>query len=71
MDLFLAEASSIIEYVYDPLSRLTEANYSDDRYLHYTHDSNGNRLTEGAFLDTSGIPVTAEYEYDISICQQA
>jgi len=35
-----------ISYVYDELYRLTEANYSDGTYFHYTYDANGNRLSE-------------------------
>ena len=34
-----------IAYVYDPLNRLTEANYSDGRFYHYTYDKVGNRLS--------------------------
>jgi len=32
-----------IDYVYDPLNRLTEANYSNNDYYHYTYDAVGNR----------------------------
>jgi YD repeat-containing protein len=32
-----------IDYVYDPLQRLVEANYSDGTYYHYTYDANGNQ----------------------------
>ncbi len=35
-----------ITYLYDPLHRLTQADYSSGLYFHYTYDSNGNRLTE-------------------------
>ena len=30
-----------IDYTYDPLNRLTEANYSTGAYYHYTYDSVG------------------------------
>ncbi len=54
-----------ITYVYDPLYRLMEANYSDGRYFHYTYDSVGNRLSEVkcAILPCT-TPVTNTYEYD-------
>jgi len=35
-----------IDYVYDALGRLLEANYADGSYFHYTYDEVGNRLTE-------------------------
>lgn len=35
-----------ITYLYDQLHRLTQADYTDGTYFHYTYDSNGNRLTE-------------------------
>ncbi|MEW5938462.1 MAG: RHS repeat-associated core domain-containing protein [Chloroflexota bacterium] len=35
-----------ITYAYDPLQRLTSADYSTGEYYHYTYDSVGNRLTE-------------------------
>jgi YD repeat-containing protein len=35
-----------IDYTYDPLGRLTNANYDDGRYYTYTYDAVGNRLTE-------------------------
>ena len=43
---FVPPVVTTINYVYDPLYRLTEANYSDGRYFRYTYDSVGNRLTE-------------------------
>jgi len=33
----LGQGQVTIDYVYDPLYRLTEANYSDGQYFHYTH----------------------------------
>jgi len=40
------EETRTISYVYDELYRLTEANYSDGAYFHYTYDANGNRTSE-------------------------
>jgi YD repeat-containing protein len=36
----------MIDYQYDGLNRLTEANYSDGQYFHYEYDATGNRLSE-------------------------
>jgi hypothetical protein len=49
-----------IDYGYDPLYRLTAADYSDDTYYHYTYDAVGNRLTQETDL------VTNAYTYDIA-----
>ena len=43
----------VIAYVYDPLNRLTEADYSSGEYYHYAYDSVGNRLTEETHLETN------------------
>jgi len=51
-----------INYVYDPLHRLTEANYSTGDYYHYAYDAVGNRLTQNTLL--SGLPLTTTYLYD-------
>jgi RHS repeat-associated protein len=48
----------IIDYVYDPLNRLTEANYSTSDYYHYTYDAVGNRLSETTHLSITN------YVYD-------
>ena len=40
------EQSQSITYTYDPLYRLTAADYDDGTYFHYTYDPVGNRLTE-------------------------
>jgi len=48
----------VIDYQYDALYRLTEANYSDGRFFHYAYDSNGNRVSE-----TTGVG-TVESVYD-------
>ena len=52
------EESRNISYTYDPLYRLTGADYSDGSYFHYTYDAVGNRLTE---VTVSG---TTAYTYD-------
>jgi hypothetical protein len=57
-----------INYFYDPLYRLTEANYSAGRYFHYTYDAVGNRLSEVKCVATVfGVPcptpITNTYTY--------
>lgn len=47
-----------IDYVYDPLYRLTEANYSNGDYYHYAYDAVGNRLSQ-----TTQLAVNS-YQYD-------
>jgi RHS repeat-associated protein len=47
-----------IDYDYDPLYRLTSADYSTGDYYHYTYDSVGNRLSETTQLGTKN------YVYD-------
>ncbi len=42
--------STTIDYVYNPLYRLTEASYSTGDYYRYTYDSVGNRLTQQSYL---------------------
>jgi RHS repeat-associated protein len=51
-----------INYTYDPLYRLTAADYSDGKYFHYTYDAVGNRLTQDANL--AGQPASTNYSYD-------
>ncbi len=53
-----AETYLTITYTYDPLNRVTAADYSDNTYYHYTYDSVGNRLTQ-----TTAITIT-NYLYD-------
>jgi RHS repeat-associated protein len=36
----------VIDYGYDPLDRLTTADYNDESYYHYSYDAVGNRLSE-------------------------
>ncbi len=56
--------SRTITYTYDPLYRLTEANYSNNDYFHYTYDAVGNRLQQESFVNS--LPSTVNYEYDIA-----
>ena len=51
-----------INYVYDSLYRLKEANYSNGDYYHYTYDAVGNRKSQNSFVD--GLSSTIEYDYD-------
>ncbi|MBI3601499.1 MAG: RHS repeat protein [Candidatus Omnitrophica bacterium] len=51
-------ATTIKNYIYDKLNRLTNVNYSDGTYETYTYDSMGNRLT---MTTQTG---TTTYEYD-------
>jgi RHS repeat-associated protein len=51
-----------IDYVYDGLNRLTEANYSNGDYYHYIYDAVGNVLQYAQSL--SGSSVTTTYAYD-------
>ena len=50
--------TTTISYSYNPLSRLTSAQYYDGRYFIYTYDLTGNRLTEETAL------ATHSYNYD-------
>lgn len=42
-----------ITYTYDPLGRLTAADYDDSTYFHYTYDAVGNRLTQNTLAGTN------------------
>jgi len=62
-----------IDYVYYPLKHLTEANYSNGDYYHYTYDAVGNRKTQttkiGALIST----ITYNYDHanriiDVDAC---
>ncbi|MBI5841738.1 MAG: carboxypeptidase regulatory-like domain-containing protein [Chloroflexi bacterium] len=53
-----------IDYSYDPLYRLTQANYSTGDFYHYEYDAVGNRLTRETFV--SGLTTTNSYTYDIA-----
>jgi YD repeat-containing protein len=41
-----------ISYTYDPLGRLTGANYSDGTFFHYSYDAVGNRLSQTTQVGT-------------------
>ncbi|TLN07178.1 RHS repeat-associated core domain-containing protein, partial [bacterium] len=41
-----------INYTYDPLYRLTAADYDNGSYYHYSYDANGNRVTETTVVGT-------------------
>jgi YD repeat-containing protein len=51
-----------ILYDYDPLNRLTSADYSTGDYYHYTYDAVGNRKTQARMI--SGLLSTDSYNYD-------
>jgi RHS repeat-associated protein len=51
----------VITYTYDPLNRLTAADYEDGVYFHYTYDPVGNRLTQTSSLNQGNPDV---YVYD-------
>ena len=53
-----------IDYAYDPLYRLTSADYSTGDTYHYTYDSVGNRLTQENMVN--GQSSTVNYNYDIA-----
>jgi RHS repeat-associated protein len=57
-----ATAEVTIDYVYDPLYRLTEANYSNGDYYHYAYDPVGNRLAQDHMLN--GQSSVVNYTYD-------
>ncbi|MFV2045197.1 MAG: RHS repeat domain-containing protein, partial [Anaerolineales bacterium] len=52
--------SVVIDYTYDPLQRLTAADYSTGEFFHYTYDAVGNRLTQDTLFGTNS------YIYDIA-----
>jgi RHS repeat-associated protein len=50
----------VIDYSYDPLYRLTGADYDDGTFFHYTYDAVGNRITQATLAGTNN------YVYDIA-----
>ncbi len=53
-----APQSVTIDYTYDPLYRLTAADYDSGEYFHYSYDAVGNRLTQETQAGTNS------YTYD-------
>jgi RHS repeat-associated protein len=51
-----------INYTYDPLNRLTAADYGSSKYFHYTYDEVGNRTTQELALNSAVTSIT--YDYD-------
>lgn len=56
----VGEVNVTIDYTYDPLNRLTAADYSTGEYFHYSYDAVGNRLTQMTHESSSA------YTYDIA-----
>ncbi len=56
--------ATTITYTYDPLYRLTGAEYSSGDSFEYTYDAVGNRLSETACIGVSCTPTTTNYVYD-------
>jgi len=54
------EVNVTIDYAYDPLYRLTAADYSTGEFFHYTYDAVGNRLTQETHEGSN------VYAYDIA-----
>ncbi len=70
-----ADSRQTINYIYDPLNRLTAAEYEDGRSFHYSYDAAGcealpersegsNRLSETALTIPGQDPLTNTYSYD-------
>jgi RHS repeat-associated protein len=53
-----------IDYTYDPLYRLTSADYSGGDSYSYTYDAVGNRLSQDDIV--GGLPTSLAYTYDIA-----
>lgn len=53
-----------IDYEYDPLYRLMEANYSNDDHYHFGYDAVGNRVAQE--ISIGGLLTTDAYVYDES-----
>ena len=56
----VGEVSVTIDYTYDPLYRLTAADYDTGEFFHYTYDAVGNRLAQETHEGTNA------YVYDIA-----
>ncbi len=55
-------SQTFIDYIYDPLYRLEQANYSNNDYYHYTYDAVGNRLQQITMV--GGLSSTVNYVPD-------
>ena len=58
-----------VDYTYDPLQRLTAADYSTGDFYHYDYDAVGNRLSQASTVNPNNpgagsLPSTVEYAYD-------
>jgi len=60
----IVQTTTTIDYTYDPLCRLTAADYSTGDYYHYAYDAVGNRLQQDSSV--KGLQVTDNYQYDIA-----
>ena len=52
-----------INYIYDPLKRLTQANYSTGDHYDYAYDAVGNRLTQNTLVGSVASTTTYVYDY--------
>ncbi len=59
-----ADNRQTVNYTYDPLNRLTAAEYADGRSFDYSYDAAGNRLSETALTIPGQDPLTNTYSYD-------
>jgi RHS repeat-associated protein len=59
-----SEVTTTIDYTYDPLYRLTNADYSTGDSYQYAYDSVGNRLTQESFVH--GLSSSVTYNYDVA-----
>jgi RHS repeat-associated protein len=59
-----SQTTTTIDYTYDPLYRLTNADYSTGDSYQYSYDSVGNRLTQESMVN--GLSSTVNYNYDIA-----
>ena len=60
----MGETSTTINYTYDPLYRLTAADYSNGDNYHYAYDAVGNRLQQETSVNS--LQSTVNYQYDIA-----
>jgi RHS repeat-associated protein len=60
----IQQNGTVIDYTYDPLYRLTSANYSTGDSYAYSYDSVGNRLRQESVVN--GLSSAVNYNYDIA-----